>query len=272
MSGHTPEAVRETSGRPELADLSVVVPAYNEEARLGPTLTAVIAYLDANEGRWGAWELIIADDGSTDGTRDVVTALAHPRVQLVVAPRNRGKGHALRLGVAASHGRRVLVTDADLAAPIEELERLDKAIGEGHSAAIGSRAVPGADIAAHQHRLRELFGRAGNLLIRTAAVPGIRDTHCGFKLFDGDRARDVADPRIEHLVAQPQLDDRAAALGRPAARRHIVGRGRLDDAGGEREEQARRRALLIDAIDVAGRDRPAAGAAASASPDAASGR
>ncbi|MGW0629715.1 dolichyl-phosphate beta-glucosyltransferase [Streptomyces sp. NPDC002758] len=189
MSGHRPEAVREASDRPELVDLSVVVPAYNEETRLGPTLTAVIAYLDANEGRWGAWEVIVADDGSTDGTRDVVTALAHPRVQLVGAPRNRGKGHALRLGVAASHGRRVLVTDADLAAPIEELERLDKALSEGHAAAIGSRSVPGADLVNHQHPVRELLGRAGNLLIRTTAVPGIRDTQCGFKLFEGDRAR-----------------------------------------------------------------------------------
>ncbi|MER6980015.1 glycosyltransferase family 2 protein, partial [Streptomyces carpinensis] len=75
------------------------------------------------------------------------------------------------------------------AAPIEELERLDKAMGEGSAAAIGSRSVPGATIGSHQHRVRELLGRAGNVLIRRVAVPGIRDTQCGFKLFDGDRAR-----------------------------------------------------------------------------------
>ncbi|MFG2478046.1 dolichyl-phosphate beta-glucosyltransferase [Streptomyces fagopyri] len=174
-------------------DLTVVVPAYNEERRLAPTLDAIITHLRDDESRFGRWELIVVDDGSTDGTRDVVDAFCarEPRVQLVTSPRNRGKGNALRLGVLASNGRRVLVTDADLAAPIEELELLDKALGEGHSAAIGSRATPGATIDTHQHRLRELLGRAGNFLIRSVAVPGIRDTQCGFKLFDGERAREA---------------------------------------------------------------------------------
>ncbi|MER7838244.1 dolichyl-phosphate beta-glucosyltransferase [Streptomyces sp. NPDC096040] len=171
-------------------DLSVVIPAYNEEERLGPTLCAVTRYLADNESRFGSWEVIVSDDGSTDGTR-TVAALDHPHVRLVTGDRNRGKGNALRLGVAASRGRRVLVTDADLAAPIEELERLDKALSEGNAAAIGSRAVPGAEIADHQHPLRELLGRAGNLLIRATAVPGIKDTQCGFKLFDGDQAREA---------------------------------------------------------------------------------
>ncbi|MEU7054787.1 dolichyl-phosphate beta-glucosyltransferase [Streptomyces sp. NPDC046197] len=170
-------------------DLSVVIPAYNEEQRLGPTLDAVTEYLTDNESRFGEWEIVVADDGSTDGTPDLVTARRDPRVQLVTAPRNRGKGHALRLGVAATRGQRVLVTDADLAAPIEELERLDKALSEGNAGAIGSRSVPGATIESRQHRVRELLGRAGNLLIRRLAVPGIRDTQCGFKLFEGDRAR-----------------------------------------------------------------------------------
>ncbi|MDF3300748.1 dolichyl-phosphate beta-glucosyltransferase [Streptomyces tropicalis] len=172
-----------------VVDLSVVVPAYNEERRLGPTLDAVGAYLTDNEGRFGSWEIVVADDGSTDGTGGLVTARQDPRVRLVAAERNRGKGHALRIGVAATRGRRVLVTDADLAAPIEELEHLDKALVEGCAAAIGSRSVSGATIESRQHRVRELLGRAGNLLIRRVAVPGIRDTQCGFKLFDGDLAR-----------------------------------------------------------------------------------
>ncbi|MGW1722373.1 dolichyl-phosphate beta-glucosyltransferase [Streptomyces sp. NPDC002306] len=172
-----------------VVDLSVVVPAYNEEQRLGPTLDAITRYLGEPEGRWGEWEIVVADDGSTDATREIVTARRDPRIQLVAAPRNRGKGHALRLGVAATRGRRVLVTDADLAAPIEELEKLDKALSEGNAAAVGSRSVPGAEIGSRQHRLRELLGRAGNFLIRSVAVPGIRDTQCGFKLFDGDSAR-----------------------------------------------------------------------------------
>ncbi|MFJ9904343.1 dolichyl-phosphate beta-glucosyltransferase [Streptomyces sp. NPDC101152] len=172
-------------------DLSVVIPAYNEELRLGPTLDAVTRYLRENAGRLGEWEIVVVDDGSTDGTRELVTARQDPRIQLVSSPRNRGKGSALRLGVAATRGRRVLVTDADLAAPIEELDKLDKAISEGDAAAIGSRMAPGATIEDRQHLLRELLGRAGNLLIRGVAVPGIRDTQCGFKLFDGDRAREA---------------------------------------------------------------------------------
>ncbi|MEV6946223.1 dolichyl-phosphate beta-glucosyltransferase [Streptomyces sp. NPDC051172] len=172
-------------------DLTVVIPAFNEEQRLGPTLDAVTRYLRDNEGRWGEWEVVVADDGSTDGTRDVVTGLKEPRVQLVTSPHHRGKGNALRLGVAASRGRRVLVTDADLAAPIEELEQLDKALSEGNAAAIGSRSVPGAVIGVRQHPVRELLGRAGNLLIRRTTVPGIRDTQCGFKLFEGDKAREA---------------------------------------------------------------------------------
>lgn len=176
-------------------DLTVVVPAYNEERRLAPTLAAIRAYLDQGypDGDRTRWELIVVDDGSTDGTLDIAAdaEAADPRVQLVHSPRNLGKGHALRLGVLASRGDRVLITDADLASPIEELECLDKALTDGHAAAIGSRAHPGATIESHQHRLRELLGRTGNFLIRTVAVPGVRDTQCGFKLFDGDRAREA---------------------------------------------------------------------------------
>ncbi len=190
-NGPTNGAAHQSGGAHEV-DLSVVIPAYNEERRLGPTLDAITGHLrEACEGT--TWEVIVVDDGSADGTRDVVTSVAagEPRVQLITSGRNRGKGHALRLGVCASHGRRVLVTDADLAAPIEELEVLDKALSDGQAAAIGSRAMPGATIERHQHPVREALGRVGNFLIRGLAVPGIRDTQCGFKLFDGDRAREA---------------------------------------------------------------------------------
>ncbi|MDG4860386.1 glycosyltransferase, partial [Streptomyces sp. T-3] len=98
-------------------DLSVVVPAYNEESRLAPTLDAIRDHLTA---RGGTWELIVVDDGSTDDTRRIALAAAaeEPRIHVVRGEHNRGKGHALRQGVLASYGRRVLTTDADLATPI----------------------------------------------------------------------------------------------------------------------------------------------------------
>ncbi|WP_460068030.1 dolichyl-phosphate beta-glucosyltransferase [Streptomyces sp. YKOK-I1] len=165
--------------------LSVVVPARDEERRLGPTLDALVDHLEQSPG---AWEIVVVDDGSTDATGDLVAARRDPRVRAVTGE-GRGKGHALRLGVAASRGRRVLVTDADLATPVAELARLEQALTEGHAAAVGSRAVPGATLGDRQHRARELLGKAGNRLIRATAVRGIRDTQCGFKLFDGDKAR-----------------------------------------------------------------------------------
>ncbi|MFJ8108850.1 dolichyl-phosphate beta-glucosyltransferase [Streptomyces sp. NPDC096132] len=169
----------------ETVELSVVVPARDEELRLGPTLDTLVSHL---EQTGAGWEIVVADDGSTDATGALVTARHDPRVRLAPAG-GRGKGHALRTGVAATRGRLILVTDADLATPVEELAHLEKALAEGHAAAVGSRAVPGATLGDRQHRARELLGKAGNLLIRATAVRGIRDTQCGFKLFDGDKAR-----------------------------------------------------------------------------------
>ncbi|MFC8077620.1 glycosyltransferase [Streptomyces sp. NPDC057307] len=216
MSGRTdatpgPPRPPDTRGTPAIgtaADLTVVVPAYNEEHRLRPTLDAICAYLRADPERWGDWELIVVDDGSTDGTAAVAARAAadEPRVHVLTSDENRGKGYALRLGVLASYGRRVLVTDADLATPIEELDALDALLpydtgtgtgdgdGDGDdtdepAAAIGSRALPDSRIDVHQRPLRERLGRLGNRLIRLVAVRGIRDTQCGFKLFDGDKAR-----------------------------------------------------------------------------------
>lgn len=191
-----------TPGIGTAADLTVVVPAYNEEHRLRPTLDAICAYLRADPERWGDWELIVVDDGSTDGTAAVAaeTASDEPRVHVLTSDENRGKGHALRLGVLASYGRRVLVTDADLATPIEELDALDELLSEedgaydheygpATAAVIGSRALPDSRVEVRQRPVREWLGRLGNRLIRLVAVRGIHDTQCGFKLFDGDKAR-----------------------------------------------------------------------------------
>ncbi|MET8980770.1 dolichyl-phosphate beta-glucosyltransferase [Streptomyces sp. NPDC004539] len=198
-------------------DLSVVVPAYNEEHRLAPTLDAITAHLGQNPSR--SWELLVVDDGSTDATGDLVAGRAadDPRIRLLNSPQNRGKGHALRLGVAASRGRRVLVTDADLATPVEELEHLEKELADG-GAAIASRSAPGATVSAHPHRLRRLLGGAGNFLIRRTTLPGIRDTQCGFKLYNGDTARDAyAASRLDGWATDVEVLRRLHRVGAPIA-------------------------------------------------------
>lgn len=171
-------------------DLSVVIPAYNEAARIEGTLAGVIAHL---QDRAGSWEIIVADDGSGDGTarvvEDFISRSGNPRIHLVRLERNRGKGAALRAGVAHTAGARVLVMDADLSTPISELDVLGRALDDGAAVATGSRAVAGARIHRAQSPLRVLLGRAGNLWIQLLAVPGVHDTQCGFKLFDGDAAR-----------------------------------------------------------------------------------
>jgi dolichyl-phosphate beta-glucosyltransferase len=170
--------------------LSVVIPAYNEAARIERALERTTAYLD---GRRSPWELIVVDDGSRDQTslivRRFIAGRTDGRVRLIRLEVNLGKGAALRAGVLASRGARVLMMDADLATPIEELETLERAMATGVKVVSGSRAVATSRITRSQSSLRVLLGRAGNLWIRSLAVPGIHDTQCGFKLFDGDVAR-----------------------------------------------------------------------------------
>lgn len=162
--------------------LSVVVPAYNEAARIERSLDKTLAFLST---RADAVELVVVDDGSRDRTAEVVEAFAreHPAVRLVRLPDNRGKGAAIRAGVAATRGERVLMMDADLATPIEELVALERALDGGAAVATASRAIGTSDVRRAQSALRVLLGRLGNLWIRAWAVPGIHDTQCGFKLF-----------------------------------------------------------------------------------------
>jgi dolichyl-phosphate beta-glucosyltransferase len=171
--------------------LSVVVPAFQEERRLPATLERVVGYLG---GCGRPFELIVVDDGSRDATADVATrvlAALGEHGRLVRLPVNRGKGAAVRAGVAASRGAQVLVTDADLSTPIEDVEVLERACAGGADVAIGSRAVDRSLIARRQPRLREWSGRVFNLVVQVFALPGIRDSQCGFKLFRGDVAREV---------------------------------------------------------------------------------
>jgi dolichyl-phosphate beta-glucosyltransferase len=160
--------------------LSVVIPAYNEAARLPRTLGLVNAYL----GRQGTdYEIVVVDDGSTDGTTERAQEAGGPRLAVLRHEPNRGKGYAVRRGMLAARGDLRLMTDADLSTPIEDLARLEAALGSGHDVAVGSRAVAGANVEVHQPWYREAMGRFFNLLVRLVALPGLQDTQCGFKLF-----------------------------------------------------------------------------------------
>ncbi len=170
---------------PSPPDLSVVIPAFNEAQRLGESLDLLGAYL---VGRGLDHEILVADDGSSDGTAGVAAAFAERGVRVLRSDANRGKGDATRRGVAASRGRRVLLTDADLSTPIGELPRLEARAGEA-AVVLGSRAVSDARVLKHQPLYRELMGKTFNKLIRLAGVRGLSDTQCGFKLLDGDAAR-----------------------------------------------------------------------------------
>ena len=171
-------------------DLSIIVPAYNEELRLEAT---VRAYLDHLRGAERSVELIVVDDGSTDGTSLLVERLtaAYPELRLIRLAENRGKGYAIRTGVVNARGRAILFADADGATPITELGRLEDALGQGTDIAIGSRAMHGDGVRVRTRLYRRVIGRAFHLLVETLAVRGIQDTQCGFKLFRAPVGHDL---------------------------------------------------------------------------------
>jgi len=170
--------------------LSIVIPAYNEEARLGKTLRAIEAYLN---GRQRPYEIILVDDGSSDRTAEVARGFV-PTVgsmRVIENQRNLGKGAAVRQGIAAARGDLILFSDADLSTPIQELAQLEKAVQAGADAAIASRGISGARVPTRPPFYRELMGKIFNLLVRIITLPGIYDTQCGFKLFRRPMAQSV---------------------------------------------------------------------------------
>jgi dolichyl-phosphate beta-glucosyltransferase len=170
--------------------LSVVVPAYNEEDRIGPCLAAIASYLGSKPF---SSEVIVVDDGSEDRTADIVReslpSIPHGRV--LSRGENAGKGYSVREGVLASSGGLILFTDADLSTPITELDKFLPRLERGDDVVIGSRALPDSVIEVRQSRPRETMGKAFNLLVRMLVLRGLRDTQCGFKAFRRAAAMDL---------------------------------------------------------------------------------
>ena len=169
---------------------SIVIPAFNEARRLPPYLDDLVAYFD---GRGDPYEVIVVDDGSTDGTGDVALARGRtcPAVRLIRLPENAGKGAAVRAGMLDATGAVRLFTDADGATPIAELKRFEPALAAGADLVIASRVLadPAVSVTAQPHRIAA--GRVFNWLVARMGLRGIADSQCGFKAFTGRAAGDL---------------------------------------------------------------------------------
>ncbi len=181
-------------------DLTIVVPAYNESARLPRTLTDIDRFVvDANLSA----EVLIVDDGSSDDTLKIARAHSSQadRYEVLGLP-HRGKASAVRAGVLAANGNYVLFTDADLSTPIDYATKLIAALDGGAEVAIGSREGIGATRVG-EPGYRHLMGRVFNAVVRLVAVPGINDTQCGFKAFRRTAAQEIFSRTILHIGDGP---------------------------------------------------------------------
>ena len=184
---------------------SIVIPAYNESARVGATLEKVFAYVHAQA--WNA-EVIVVNDGSRDNTVEIVRAFAatEPMLRLIENPGNRGKGYSVRNGMLHAKGEVVIFSDADLSSPIEEAAKLLKALEDGADIAIGSRWLRAETQTQRQPLYRQVFGRIFNLLLRLTLGLNFKDTQCGFKAFKQPAVRAIFPlQKIERWGFDPEI-------------------------------------------------------------------
>jgi dolichyl-phosphate beta-glucosyltransferase len=173
-----------------MTSLSIIIPAYKEALRITPTLTSVLEFA---ESRRDPTEVIVVDDGSTDGTAEVCRAVGGDGVQVISLSANRGKGYAVRTGMSVATGDHRLFTDADGSTPIAEYAVLEAALEKlgGSGVAFGSIGAPGANVEKAQAGLRPALGKLGNLIVRGLVLPGVHDSQRGFKVFSADAAEAV---------------------------------------------------------------------------------
>jgi dolichyl-phosphate beta-glucosyltransferase len=186
-------------------DLSIIIPAYNEESRLPETLAKIAAYIHASQR---STEVLVVDDGSTDGTVAAAETMLDklPAMRIISNGVNRGKGFSVRHGMLQAGGRIALFTDADLSAPIEEADKLLAAVDDSFDVAIGSRAIDRSLISAHQSPFREFAGIVFNTVVRLCLRLPFVDTQCGFKAFKREPCKMIfAQQRIERFGFDPEL-------------------------------------------------------------------
>jgi dolichyl-phosphate beta-glucosyltransferase len=192
---------------------SIVIPAYNEGERLGPTLETVLTFV--RQQGWDA-EVIVVNDGSHDNTAEIVRQFAErdPLLRLVENPGNRGKGYSVRNGMLAARGEIILFSDADLSSPIEEMPKLLEALAAGADIAIGSRWLRAELQTQRQSLHRQLFGRIFNALNRVILGLRFKDTQCGFKAFTRRAAQTILPlQHIERWGFDPEILFLARRLG-----------------------------------------------------------
>jgi len=185
-------------------ELSIIIPSYNEEARLPATLDRIVGYV-SKSGR--ETEVLVVDDGSADRTAAVAETFREklPSLRVLSNGVNRGKGYSVRHGMREARGRIVLFTDADLSAPIEEADKLI-AVMDKNDVAIGSRALDRSLISVHESLFREFAGIVFNKLVRIILRLPFVDTQCGFKAFRSERCRIIFEQqRIERFGFDPEL-------------------------------------------------------------------
>ena len=189
-------------------ELSIIIPAYNEEKRLRRTLACIHDYFPVAQIQADNVEVIVVDDGSTDETVEVTREGMRemPYLRVISNSENRGKGYSVRRGMLEARGSVVLFTDADLSSPIEESEKLLAAIKTGNDVAIGSRAMDRSLIKVHQSRLREIAGIIFNGFVKLFTRLPFQDTQCGFKAFRREPSRIVFEQqRVEGFGFDPEI-------------------------------------------------------------------
>jgi glycosyltransferase involved in cell wall biosynthesis len=184
---------------------SIVIPAYNESARLRPTLDTLLRYVHAQ--KWDV-EILVVNDGSSDDTAQVIREYGkvHPEILLLENPGNRGKGFSVRNGMLHARGNICLFTDADLSSPIEEAQKLLAAINAGADVAIGSRWLKAELQTERQPLYRQAFGRIFNMVLRIVLGMRFVDTQCGFKAFRRDAVQRIFPlQKIERWGFDPEI-------------------------------------------------------------------
>jgi glycosyltransferase involved in cell wall biosynthesis len=223
--------------------ISIIIPAFNEEKRLPATLRKVREHLEAVPCEFA--EIVVVDDGSRDGTAEAARAAG---ARVLQNPGNRGKGYTVRHGMLEAKGEWALFTDADLSAPIEEMEKLWAAAErEGAPVVIGSRALDRSLIGVHQPFFREMMGRCFNIAMRMVTGLPFRDTQCGFKLFEARAAAEIfSRQRLDGFG----FDVEALFLARRLGYRTVETPVRWNDAAGTTVSLARGVMAFLDPLKV----------------------